>query len=97
MGRFGASKKDDLDDLGDSFNFDDIMGGGVGKPVKAPPVKQQTFGIGGANSGRSGSMSRLPPPTADDNDNSMFGLGGGIKKSSQPTMAKNDSFGGGSR
>ena len=27
MGKFGA-KKDDLDDLGDSFNFDEVLGVG---------------------------------------------------------------------
>ena len=49
MGRFGsgASKKDDLDDLGDSFNFDDIGGVSGSKPTAA--AKKGSMSFGGAN------------------------------------------------
>mmetsp|Transcript_72 Transcript_72/g.136 ORF Transcript_72/g.136 Transcript_72/m.136 type:complete len:84 (+) Transcript_72:1-252(+) len=53
VGRFAAGKKGaDLDDLGDSFNFDDVIGSDPA-PSKAP-AKQTTFGAGGANYGGAG-------------------------------------------
>ena len=49
VGRFGAAKKgNDLDDLGDSFNFDEILGGGP-KANNNPPPRKDTFGGGGSS------------------------------------------------
>ena len=41
MGKFGA-KKDDLDDLGDSFNFDEVLGVG-GQPKKPTMAKSGSY------------------------------------------------------
>jgi hypothetical protein len=47
MGRFGAAKKgNDLDDLGDSINFDEILGGPT---APSGPPRQNTFGGGGSS------------------------------------------------
>ena len=98
MGRFapGAGKKGaDLDDLGDSFNFDDVMGS---DPVPKGPQKQTTFGGGASGIGGK------PPKTYDDNDDSFFGAntgsyGRGTGKVAVPatTGSRAGSFGGGSR
>ena len=50
IGRFsGADKKDDLDDLGDSFNFDDI---GANKPA-AGGARKGSMSVGGVHTGMS--------------------------------------------
>ena len=83
--RFGVN--DDLDD-----SFDNLLGGGGPKVAK-----QQTgsFGVGTKSA-----TNAKPPKRFDDdqdNDDSFFGVGSAVRKPQNPTMARNDSFGGGSR
>ena len=75
VGKFGGGKKAgaDLDDLGDSFNFDDVLGGGGSK---APaPHRSTTFGAGGANSGVGSTKAGAITSKKMDDDDSFFGVG----------------------
>ena len=72
IGRFGGNTKkdDDLDDLGDSFNFDDIGGmGGNSKPVAN---KKGSMSFGG---GLSSAQNKYSRPANEKNDDSFFGVG----------------------
>jgi len=95
VGRFGAAKKGaDLDDLGDSLDFDNILGGG------SKASKPGAFGgSGGANAGvvSSSTKNTRPPQRMQfGNDDSLFGVTS-ASKASKPGFVKEESFGGGSR
>lgn len=99
----GVAKKasDDLDGLGDSFNFDEVLGVGGSKP--SAQQKQSSFG-GGNYTGLSSAKNTSKPPTRMDNsgDDTFFGVGRGVSATNaqKPTttgFGQAESFGGGSR
>ena len=88
LGRFAAGKKDDdSGDLGDSLDFDNILGGnkksGASKPASG-------FGAGGANFGiMSNSTKNTKPPQrfSAENDDSLFGIGSASASKARPGLA----------
>jgi len=82
-------KKDESDDLGDSYDFDDV------KPASKPKgASRGAMSFGGIHTGMSSAQNSRPPLRNDDhNDDSFFGIGKGPTKK---PMGRADSFGGGS-
>ena len=91
LGRFGGgAKKDDLDDLGDSFDFDNAKN--ASKPASGT---RGGMSFGGIHTGMSSAQNARAPLRNDDApEDTFFGVGKGLSKK---PLGRADSFGGGSR